>query len=144
MKTKPYLLIVLLAIILVGCGGKTTGELIIEDAWARTGIAGGNSAVYFIIKNGMGEDDALLSASCDTAKMTQVHMSSMDAEGNMSMSEQERVEIPAGESVEFAQGGLHVMLMNLNQDLVNGDSLEVTLSFEKSGDVVLQVPVREP
>ena len=70
-------------------------------------------------------------------------MSQMDSSGVMSMQPQQSVEIPASDTVEFKPGGLHVMLINLNQDLALGNTILLTLKFEKAGEITLEVPVEE-
>ena len=54
----------------------------------------------------------------------------------------QRLEIPARGAVELKPGGLHLMLIGLKQQLKPGDKIEVTLSFEKSGDKTVQAEVR--
>ena len=73
--------------------------------------------------------------------------SSMDtnlAGGVMMMVQQENVRVGAQSQLEFTPGGLHVMLIGLDQDLNPGDTFQVTLNFEKAGRITLDVPVREP
>ncbi len=41
-------------------------------------------------------------------------------------------------------GRVHIMLFNLKQDLKVGDTMTLTLNFKEVGDVVIDVPVREP
>ena len=38
-------------------------------------------------------------------------------------------------------GGYHIMLMGLDAPLKEGDEIELTLTFEKAGDVKVKVPV---
>jgi copper(I)-binding protein len=108
------------------------------------GISGGNSAIYLKIENPTGEDDALVSASCDAAMMTELHMTQMMDDGTMKMEPQEKIPLPAGQTVELKPGGLHIMLMNLKKDLKTGDMLTLKLKFEKNGTIEVKVPVREP
>ena len=61
----------------------------------------------------------------------------------MTMVQQENVPVPGGGKVTFEPGGLHVMLVGLNSDLVVGDTIEFTLTFEKAGEITIQVPVME-
>ena len=68
----------------------------------------------------------------------------MDSNGVMSMKMQKSVPVPAQQEVIFKPGGLHVMLFNLKQDLKVGDTMTLTLNFKEVGDVVIDVPVREP
>ena len=53
-----------------------------------------------------------------------------------------RLEIPAGGTVQLAPGGYHVMLIGLTKDLNVGDTVQVTLKFEKAGDVTVTAQVR--
>ncbi len=54
------------------------------------------------------------------------------------------VVIPAGALVEFAPGGLHGMLMGLDEDLFAGRTYAATLTFEHTGEVQIEVEVRAP
>lgn len=137
-------------LIIVLLGGLLTallyrpGGFAIRNAWARAGQAGGNSAVYFVVDNRTSVGDVLLSAACDAAGMTQVHQTSIDASGTASMEEQKSVPIAAYQQTGFQPGGLHVMLMDLQQDLAAGDTLPITLTFEKAGQIEIEAQVREP
>ena len=128
-----------------GCAPRTdAGSLTVRDVWARPGIAGGNSAIYFIIDNRQGQADTLLSASSDAAGVVELHISKMDEEGNMTMEHQENVPIPSGEEVVFKPGGLHVMLMNLSDDLQPDEKITATLTFQNAGSVEVEATIREP
>ena len=144
MKSKIVIFVLLLATLLVSACGAASGELTIQDAWARPANTGENGAAYFIIENGTASDDSLMSVSSDIATAAEVHMSMGDANGVMSMQMQEAVTIPAGEPVEFKPGGLHVMLVNLTRDLKPGETITLTLNFKETGNVVVEVPVKEP
>jgi hypothetical protein len=53
------------------------------------------------------------------------------------------VEISAKGEVAFKQGGLHVMLIGLEQPLAAGDIVPLTLRFEHMGEMKVEVEVRE-
>jgi hypothetical protein len=118
--------------------------LTVQDAWARQALQGQNGAVYFVIQNDTRTDDALIGAGTDAAASAEAHMSMMDSSGVMSMRMQDAVQVPAGESVVFKPGELHVMLIDLNRDLQINDTFTLTLRFEKAGEITLQVEVKEP
>jgi len=140
--------------LLGGCGRGGAG-VAVEDAWARPARVGGNSAAYFVVHNRSGSEDALVSASAEVAGKAEVHETvaleggehrdmAMDrGSGAMQMRPVERVQVPAGGTVEFRPGGYHVMLMELKQDLKVGDSFRLTLNFEKSGSRTVEVKVQE-
>ena len=51
--------------------------------------------------------------------------------------------IPANGSVELRMGGYHVMLMELNKNLVAGDEVDVTLEFSNGETLTYTAPVKE-
>mgnify|MGYP001047132558 CR=1 FL=1 len=140
-KFSIWLGFALLALVLSACGQKT---LSVEDAWARPGITGGTSAVYFVINNPTEAADTLLSASAPVSPNAEMHKSQMDENGAMEMQMQASVPVPARSQVEFQPGGLHVMLINLPQDLKAGETISLTLTFQNAGAIELSVPVKEP
>lgn len=142
MKNKFLISAILLATLLVsGCAN--AGEFKVMDAWARPAASGENGAVYFIISNATDTDDILLSASTDVASAAEVHMSMIDGNGVMSMQMQEALAVPARQEIIFKPGGLHVMLVGLTQDLKLGDTITLLLRFEKTGEITMQVEVKE-
>jgi len=146
MKKSTLTSILLTAIFLMAsaCGGTSSSEnmVTLRDAWARPGIAGGTSAVYFVLENPGSQEESLQSASSDIAEATELHRSEMSSDGTMSMHPQMSVPIPAGQEVAFEPGGLHVMLINLQRDLNEGETITLVLKFKNAGEMQLEVPVR--
>lgn len=134
--------LVLAVLVISACGG-SSGELTVQDAWARPASVGENGAAYFVIENGTAATDTLLSISSEIATAAEVHMSMGDDNGVMSMQMQASVPVPARDKVEFKPGGLHVMLVSLTQDLKVGDTITFRLNFEKAGDLTVEAPVKE-
>lgn len=64
--------------------------------------------------------------------------------GMMSMQPVESIEVPADGSVALEPGGFHIMLLDVKKVLAVGDTIEVTLTFEKAGEVQATAEVREP
>lgn len=64
--------------------------------------------------------------------------------GMMSMQPVEAIEVPANGSVALEPGGFHIMLLDVKKVLAVGDTIEVTLTFEKAGEVQATAEVREP
>ena len=140
-KARLYFIFVALALTLAACGASGSGELGINDVWARPGLAEGNSAVFFVIDN-PGAEDFLLSASSDVAGAVELHKTIME-DGNMKMVHQMNVPVPTGETA-FKPGDLHVMLIGLKDELNPGDTFTLMLKFETAGEKILTVVVREP
>ncbi|MAH39368.1 MAG: hypothetical protein CL873_02370 [Dehalococcoidales bacterium] len=129
---------------LAACTTDPTPRLSIQDPWARPAAMGvGTAAIYFTLVNEGNASDALVDVSSDAAESARFHETQM--EGNIiSMVPVTRIEIPAKGLTELKPGGLHVMLMGLKQDLNNGDTVSVTLRFEKSDEVVVEAEVLAP
>jgi hypothetical protein len=139
---RQALAILLWALMLASCS-QPSKSLSVTDVWARPGNAGGTGAVYFTLVNNTDQEDALLSVHSPAAKAVEVHSSMMDENGNMTMLQQDSVPVPAGGKVEFKPGGLHVMLIDLENDLKVNDSFSITLTFERTGEVEVNVIVKE-
>ena len=124
------------------------GGIIAENVWARAASrpvegSGGTSAVYLRIQNQGGEPDQLIGATSDASVTTEVHRTLVE-DGVMRMRPAGPVEVPAGGAVMLQPGGLHIMLIDLKQDLVAGERLAVTLHFARAGDLLVDAEVRAP
>jgi copper(I)-binding protein len=74
----------------------------------------------------------------------QIHEMAM-IDGVMKMRElPEGLPIPAGRSVTLTPGGYHVMFMDLAQPLVQGETVDLTLLFERAGEVDAPLVVLAP
>lgn len=88
-----------------------------------------------------GEDDRLVAASSDAAQVVEIHDMVFQNDVMSMVHLSDGLDIPAGESVELKPRGLHVMLIGLNQDLLPGDTFEITFTFERAGDVTVTAVV---
>lgn len=118
-------------------------DITIDDAYARASTMMSKSgAAFMVINNAADADDRLISAASDVAKQVELHTHKENAEGVMQMIEvEEGFAIPAGGSHALARGGDHVMFLGLNRALEHGDTVQVTLTFEKAGEVTVDIPV---
>lgn len=117
------------------------GNLAIEHSYARPTPPGARTgAAYLTIHNRGSAPDRLLRVTSAAAASVEIH--SMTMEGNlMKMRPVAGIDLPAKRSVALGSGGFHVMLIDLRKPLVIGDSIPLTLQFERSGrvDVVANV-----
>lgn len=124
--------------------GRFEGEgITIEGAWARPAGEGRISAAYFLISNFEEEPDTLISVQSDAARMVEIHESYQQEDDMVGMREVPELEIPAQSTVTLKQGGLHVMLIQLEQPLTEGDEIELVLEFAIAGEQTLSVPVQQ-
>jgi len=118
------------------------GDIEIANAFARATLP--NAPVgggFMTITNTGSEDDTLVSVEAEVAKDVQLHEMAVENDV-MKMRELDGgIPLPAGETVTLAPGGLHVMFMGLGQPFLEGECVEVTLTFEKAGTVDFCMPV---
>lgn len=124
-------------------GGGTGGKMTVSGAWARTstGMAMAGAA-YLTITNGTNQADALLKVSTPAAATPELHETRAGASGMMAMQPVDRINIPAGGTVTLEPGGFHIMLVGLTGELKAGSTIELTLTFEKAGEVKVTAEVR--
>lgn len=116
------------------------GAIEIGHPYARsTGPGMRTGGAYLSLEN-KGPADRLLSASSPVAAEVQLHVMKMEGDV-MRMREVEAIDLPTGQTVTLAPGGLHVMLVGLKAPLKQGDKFPLTLKFEKSGETVVTVNV---
>ena len=129
-------------LLLASCGGGGTPDVQISDAWARETVAGQiGTAAYATIANRGSGDDRLLGVSAAPPITASLHETSTEG-GVSSMRPLENgVAVPAGAAVVLKPGGAHVMISGLTAPLRDGDSLKLTLRFERSGDKVVDFKV---
>ncbi len=117
------------------------GGITVAHPWARATPGGTTTgAAYFEIKAADGRADTLVSASSPLAGRVEVHTHTQE-DGVMKMRRLDALPIAAGSSVVLGPAGHHLMLFDLKQPLKEGDLIPVTLVFEKSGTITLDVSV---
>jgi len=118
------------------------GDLVVTQAWSRATPAGAKVASgYLTIENKGTAPDRLLGGSSDAAAKVEVHeMATRD--GVMTMRPLEGgLPIASATTVKLAPGGYHLMLSDITRPLKPGDTVTITLTFEKAGkkDVTFSV-----
>lgn len=135
----------LFALVTAGClyaGTALAADVEINAAFARATAPGQpNSAVFMQLRN-RGDASALIAADSPAAKVVELHTHIQD-QGVMRMRRIERIELPAHEDVSLAPGGLHIMLIGLEQPLQAGSQIELTLEFADGSRQALAVPVKQ-
>lgn len=139
-------LVSLAALLLAACGGPAAApNIAVRDAWARAvPQAKGSAAVYLTIANTGGTSDRLIGADTPVAAMTMIHETSL-AGGVMRMRHAAAgLEVAAAAEIHLKPAGAHIMLMSLKAPLVEGGTIPMTLTFERSGQRNIAVAVTDP
>jgi copper(I)-binding protein len=124
--------------------GALFAEIIVTDATVRLLPPGvPNTAAYFSIQNHSDTSQILISATADFATKAEIHNHIL-VNDMMSMQQQSEVVIQPGESVQFAPGGLHIMIFGLKTPLREGQSVEISLQTKGGESISITAKVARP
>ena len=119
-----------------------SGDVIVEDAWARASIGTNRpGAAYMTMRNTGTDPVTLVGLETPLAMMPNIHETKTDANGVSSMAPAGEIMIAPGESVSLEPGGLDAMLMQLQTKMVEGATFPLTLIFADGGVVTVNIPV---
>jgi copper(I)-binding protein len=118
----------------------SAGALRISGPWSRAMRAGGTGAGFMTIRNTGATPDRLVGGRSPVATAVELHTHVRDGDV-MRMRPVTAIDLPAGQEVLLAPGGLHLMLIGLNAALQQGTRVPVTLVFERAGEVEVQLSV---
>jgi hypothetical protein len=150
------LLALSVAIVAVACGGDDDdngdgtpavtdgtklGDLTISGQWVRT-TTNDVAAAYLVVKN-TGVADTLIKASTPLTANVQLH--EVITEGSTSKMQEKPggFPIPVNGMLELKPGAFHIMMLDLKDPVIEGQTVEITLTFEKAGEVTI-VAVAKP
>ena len=123
MKPVKYLMLSLL-----GMSLHVSAQTTVDDAWVRATVPGQPSSGAFMRITST-TDSQLLSVTSPVAKNVQIHKMKMENDV-MSMGPVQAVALPAGKTVALQPEGYHVMLIDLNGQIKEGDTVPLTLTVE--------------
>jgi copper(I)-binding protein len=112
----------------------------VEFAYPRGGAYddGDDAELTMAIVNAGSEDDALVDISGEGFGDVEIDDDSATSSGGSGSSE---IEIPAGQVVYVDGENLSISLADLDEPLTTGQSLELTFTFDNTGDVTVPVTV---
>ncbi|CAN7499968.1 copper chaperone PCu(A)C [Acidovorax sp. LjRoot118] len=119
-------------------------QVTVKDAWVRATVPQQQATGAFM-QLSAAKDSKLVSASSPLTPVVEVHEMAMQ-DNVMRMRQIPAVELPAGKAVDLKPGGYHVMLLDLKQQVKEGDTVPITLVFEgkdgKRESMEIKAPVR--
>jgi copper(I)-binding protein len=119
-------------------------QVTVKDPWVRATVSAQKATGAFMQITSV-QDVRLIEASSPAAGVVEVHEMVMEKDV-MKMRAVKGLDLPAGKTVELKPGGYHVMLMDLKQQMKEGDTVPVTLVVEgkdkKRSTIEVKAPVR--
>ena len=108
-----------------------SAQVEVRDAWIRATVpSASSSGVFMKLKSKQGGQ--LVEVRSSVAGVAEIHHMQMDGQ-MMKMHAVPSLELPAGQTVDLASGGYHVMLMDLKRQLTEGETVPVTLVIRNKG-----------
>lgn len=121
----------------------TAAGIEVHQPWTRATAPGARTgAGYMLLRNSGATADRLIGGSTPAAARVEIHEVVTVAEGALRMQPLANgLLVPAGGDVTLKPGGYHVMLINPTAPFVAGTTVPLTLTFEKAGEVAVQLRV---
>ncbi len=126
-----------------GKGGAAAEPVALGDAWCRPTPNGRLMTGCYLTMTARA-DDRLVAVTAAGAGRVELHETRMESGMMMMHPMADGLALPEGRLVELAPGGNHIMVMGLAEPLVDGDSLELKLDFERAPDATVTAWVRRP
>ena len=121
-------------------GSATVGDLTISGAVVRASIGNAPTSAAYMTITTAGEPDRLVAAASPAARAVELH-TSLEEGGVSKMQRVEAIPVASDAPARLSPGDHHIMLIGLDAPLEEGTTVPLTLTFEKAGDVTLDVPV---
>ena len=117
-------------------------DVVVENAWSRASIGVNRPGAAYLTVRNTGEDAVTLTGlATPLAMMPEIHESKTNSDGVSSMAPAGEITIEPGQSVALEPGGLHAMLMKLQEPMTEGENFPLTLTFSDGGKVTVEVPI---
>ena len=122
---------------------ETTAAITVEDPWVKAAEDGMTSSFGLLTNEGE-EDVTLTAVESSISDAIELHETADDGSGTMSMNEvDDGFPIAAGETLELAPGGNHIMFMHFDGPLAAGDTVDITLVLSDGSRIEYDAAVRD-
>ncbi len=134
---------VLAVILLAACSPKPQKTGVeVSNAWIKAApVAMKTSAGFMVLQNHNARPEKILSAEFSASNVVELHEMLYEND-MMKMRKMDAMVIPAKGSLVLEPGGLHVMFIDLKQDLKEGETYDITLNLESGQKLVVPAPVK--
>jgi len=118
-------------------------DLTIDNPYVRLVPPGiKTTGAFMVIRNAGPKDISLVEAESPVAQTVQLH-THINEDGVMKMRQVPSIDAKAKALVELKPGSYHIMLIDLNKELKEGDLIPITLKFSDGQKKTLEAPVRK-
>jgi copper(I)-binding protein len=119
-------------------------QVAVEAAWVRATVAQQQATGAFMRLTAE-KDSKLVGAESSVANIVEIHEMAVQ-DDVMKMRQVSDIALPLGRTIELKPGSYHIMLIQLRQQVKEGDVVPITLIFEddtgKQDSVRINAPVK--
>ena len=119
-------------------------QVSVTDPWIRATVPAQKATGAFMQLKAA-KTARLVAASSPAAGRVEIHQMEMQGQ-TMRMHAVDGIDLPAGQPVNLASGGYHIMLLDLKRQMKEGEQVPLTLTVQgadgKRESVKLDVPVK--
>jgi copper(I)-binding protein len=120
-------------------------QVTVKDPWVRATVPAMKATGAFM-QITSAQDARLVEVKSPVAGIVEIHEMAMDKDVMKMRALPDGLALPAGKAVELKSGGYHVMLMDLKQQMKEGDTVSLTLVVEgkdkKRSTIEVKAPVK--
>jgi copper(I)-binding protein len=124
--------------------GAALAQVTVSDPWIRATVPAQKTSGAFMQLSSK-KDARLVAVRTPVAGSAEMHQMEMQGQ-SMKMRAVDAIALPAGQQVNLASGGYHIMLFELKRQLKEGETVPVTLVLEDArhqrSEVNVAVPVK--
>jgi len=145
MRIVRYVTVIVVLLLIAACGARNqqpTVAITVDEAWVRPALASGNTAAYMRITNHTDIPITLTSISADFAGIVQIHQTVVENDIAHTQHLENGMRIGAGETLNLQPGGYHVMMMNVQQALNEGETVSISLTFDNGETMTVEAEIR--
>ncbi|WP_028103946.1 copper chaperone PCu(A)C [Pseudoduganella violaceinigra] len=119
-------------------------QVTVREPWIRATVPAAQATGAFM-ELVSAQDTRLVEVSTPAAGIVEIHQMALQGD-RMMMSAVDGIDLQAGKPVALASGGYHIMMMDLKRQMKAGETVPMTLVFQKKDKkretVEVQVPVK--
>ena len=115
-------------------------ELTVKDGWVRH-QAGSMTAAYITIENKGSSPARLIEVRADFAKKTELHETIMENQIMKMRELKDGISIDSGQTIHLRPREKHIMLMELQRPIEEGERVDLKLIFEPEHIIEVTLPV---
>lgn len=120
-----------------------SAEVLLEDAWSPPSIPGSKVGVaYFTLHNDTDVPVTIVEAASPAAHTVELHTHQI-VDDIMQMRKVDAIDVMAGESVTARPHGLHIMLIDLTEQLIEGETIPLTLTLSTGQQVSAKAAIEK-